>query len=277
MQKRRVKVAGDLPVTMTDAAAASRLAERKARRQNRTNNNQNKKMQSSCPAFVLFFVFIIMLGVILFKTSTFDYVSHHPGGEKDTDLNAVNSHGRGDKALSSFTSLDHALANANLVGLYFAASWCPMSTPITNKMSDIFSSGTSSLQERILSPLKPHIAHENIVRKDLAIVYVSSDKSETDMKKYSKSNWINVPFDSDDRDNLKRHFRTCAQVEMEELGIERRRLEIPSLIIIDSVTHGVLSLNGKEDMLEYGDGVLDHWQQLQDLLRSLEEKYVDED
>jgi hypothetical protein len=63
---------------------------------------------------------------------------------------------------------------------------------------------------------------------------------------------------------------------MEELEINPRRFHIPTLMIVDAVTHGVISTNGAEDLEEYGDGVLDHWLEIQTLTRALEDKYDEE-
>jgi hypothetical protein len=295
MQKRRVNSASSsLPVTMSDAAATktsrTSRSERRTKRQNSKEGGVNKSCMMS---FCLFFIVMGMVGFILM--SDFDYVSHHPinsstsksasastsasmGSREITD----SMHWKEDKgqfhfdnvSLSKFKSLKYALANADIVGIYFAASWCPMSTPVSDKIESLFSSDSSPLQHQVLS-IGDHDA--TAPKKDFALVYVSSDDNEKDMMGYSRKNWINVPFDSPDKEDIKRTFRICARIEMESLGIERRRKEIPSLVIIDSLTHGILSVNGEEDIMEYGKHVLDHWIQMKDLVRALEEKYLDEE
>ena len=210
-------------------------------------------------------VFILLL--IFLLSTNFDFVSHHPPAAPVAASSLTLGVGA---SLSKFKSLEKALTNSKIVGIYFAASWCDMSTPVSNALEKVFSAG-DSLQNRVLSNDTP-----DGEKKDLSIVYVSSDESEEDMKVYSRSNWINVPFESTDRNELKRHFRTCAQIEMEELGIDPRRFHIPTLLIIDSVTHGVLSTNGVDELEEYGTNVLDHWLQIQALTRGLEGKYEEE-
>lgn len=172
--------------------------------------------------------------------------------------------------LAKFSSLSYALANTELVGLYFAAAWCPMSTPVTEELESAFSQKVGTL----LVPGDETLTED--VHRPLAIIYVSSDKSDEDMKKYARDGWINVPFDSPDRNGLKRHFRVCAKRELQELGFDRK-MEIPTLIIIDSVTQGVLTTSGVSDLKEYGDKAIDHWLGLQNLIRSLEDKYEDEE
>lgn len=175
--------------------------------------------------------------------------------------------------LAKFSSLSYALANTDLVGLYFAAAWCPMSTPVTNDLESAFSGGKAA--GTLLVPGDETLTEK--VHRPLAIVYVSSDKSDEEMKRYShEKGWINVPYDSPERNDVKRHFRVCAKRELEELGFDRK-MEIPTLIIIDSVTQGVLTTSGASDLKEYGDKAIDHWLGLQTLIRSLEDKYEDEE
>ena len=282
MQKRRVKGSSDLPVTMSDATASSSgsISNSRTSRAERRLRRRNKESDGSCLlSFGLFFLFCFVLGIILF--SDFDYVSHHPLKTSSSSSSSSSEYMQHvGTSLTKFSSLKYALDNAELVGLYFAASWCPMSTPVTKKIDELFSMDTSPLKQHVLEPpltilseIGP-IESNNDEKKDIALVYVSSDDTESEMMKYSKNNWMNVPFDSKDRNDIKRHFRICAEVEMDSLGIERRRSEIPSLIIIDSATHGILSVSGKNDILEHGEGVLDAWMNLKHLLRFLEDKYV---
>lgn len=172
--------------------------------------------------------------------------------------------------LERFQSLSYALANADLVGLYFAASWCPMSTPVTEALKDAF---LESEGKFLSPPGSEEAGGDEDLHRTFALVYVSSDKTEEDMVSYAGKNWINVPFGSDERPELKKHFRTCARIELEELGIDRKN-EIPTLIIIDSATHGILSADGASDIKEYKEKALDHWLELQQLMRSLEDKYA---
>lgn len=152
--------------------------------------------------------------------------------------------------LSKYSELSYALEHSDLVALYFAASWCGMSTPISHALDQAF--GDSN--EVLLTDGK---------RKTLAIVYISSDRTLEDYNDYiTGRNWIAVPFESDQRTQLKHHFRTCAMPEVRELGIDRER-EIPTIIVIDSASHDVLTDEGVKDIRFLKEGVLDHWIELQ--------------
>ena len=178
----------------------------------------------------------------------------------------------GELPLSKFPSLTNAFAKSEIVLIYFAASWCPMSTPITEALDDAFSGKRNTL----LYPDEVgtyDAATEG--RKPLSLVYVSSDRSEEEMEDYIRGGWQSIPFDSTERTELKKHFRVCAKRELEELGFERR-FEIPTLMILDGHTHGIISTNGVEDIREYSDKALTHWLGMQSLIRGLEDKYEGE-
>jgi hypothetical protein len=164
--------------------------------------------------------------------------------------------------LASFETLNHALQHAKLVGVYFAASWCPMSTPITNKMEQAFSSVPNLL----------YTSGESGEKHEFAIVHVSSDTSQSTMENYLKLGWIGVPVDSPETVGLKRHFSTCAMREIKDLGIERK-FQIPTLIILDGESHGIVTTNGVHDLEEEGSGALNRWLQMQNSIPELESKY----
>jgi hypothetical protein len=152
--------------------------------------------------------------------------------------------------LSKYSELLYALENSDLVALYFAASWCGMSTPISHALDEAF--GDS---DQILT-----LDGE---RKSLSIVFISSDRSLDDYNNYvSGRNWIAIPYESPQRTQLKTHFKTCARPEVEKLGIDRER-EIPTIIVIDSRNHNVLTFDGVKDMKHLKQDALDHWIELQ--------------
>ena len=104
--------------------------------------------------------------------------------------------------VDKFPFLKSVLDGADLVGLYFAASWCPMSTPVTSMLSG------DMMPEAIGAAINPS---ETVGAKSgkslIDIVYVSSDETEEQMDGYIDSEWTNwksVPFDSDERTELKR-------------------------------------------------------------------------
>mmetsp|Transcript_15930 Transcript_15930/g.22692 ORF Transcript_15930/g.22692 Transcript_15930/m.22692 type:complete len:263 (+) Transcript_15930:88-876(+) len=176
--------------------------------------------------------------------------------------------------LLKYQSLSIAFKHAEVIALYFAASWCSMSTPVSDKIESCFGPDTEIAKERVLNIEKVKSDESSsFKKKDLAIVYVSSDSNVEEQMEYSRSNWIDVPFDSLERSNLKRHFRVCAKIEIDKLHINRKA-EIPSLIIIDSLTHKTLTMNGKSDVLSRGRSALDYWIQLKDELRASEDEEI---
>ena len=178
----------------------------------------------------------------------------------------------GELPLAKFPSLTNALAKSEVIGIYFAAAWCPMSTPITEALDDAFSGKRNTLLYPDEADTYDAAAEG---RKPLSLVYVSSDRSEEEMNDYIRGGWQSIPFDSTERTELKKHFRVCAKRELEELGFERK-FEIPTLLILDGHTHGIISTNGVEDIREYGDKALTHWLGMQSLIRGLEDKYEGE-
>lgn len=150
------------------------------------------------------------------------------------------------RALSQFSELSFALQNSDLVALYFAASWCPMSTPISIALDRAF--GNYDV-----------LTSENEGKKKLAIVYVSSDKTIEEYNEYIKNrNWLAIPFDSPQRNQLKHHFYTCAHRELKELGFDRKH-EIPTIIVIDSKSQGIITTNGADHVDDMREAALDHW------------------
>lgn len=165
--------------------------------------------------------------------------------------------------LSEFETVNNALEHVNLVGIYFAASWCPMSTPITNQLEEYFSSVPNLLYNPGESKTQKH---------EFAIVNVSSDTSQSAMEDYLRPGWIGVPFDSTETVALKKHFSVCAKREMAALGFERK-FEIPTLIILDGESHGTITTNGVYDLEVGGSSALDRWIYMQTVIRGLESKY----
>lgn len=140
------------------------------------------------------------------------------------------------KPLEQFTDLSSSLENSDLVALYFAASWCPMSTPISLALDEAFVNS-----DDILTP-KTNRGE----RKSLAIVYVSSDESKSEFDEYLSApnrKWNAIPYEhTEQRNQLKKHFATCAHREMEDLEIDRRH-EIPVRILTQSKLHGSFFAN----------------------------------
>ena len=153
--------------------------------------------------------------------------------------------------LEQYSSLEYALANTDIILLYFAASWCSMSTPVTRQIGEIFSDSNDILSD-------PSKSEKKSSKSKLAIVYVSSDTNEKEALKYGSENWIRVPFESSDRTQLKRHFHTCAASEAKLLNVHRKH-GIPNAIVIDSKTHDVISDRGMKDLTTHSTKVIEYW------------------
>lgn len=176
--------------------------------------------------------------------------------------------------LQTFPSLQYALEYSEMVGIYFAASWCPDSTPATQTLMKTFGSSSSLLLPPQTEDNKGNPPSE---RYPFSIVYVSSDKSEQDALTYGDlENWIRVPFESSERTDLKRHFQTCANSEKKKLNVHRK-YGIPTLIIVDSDTESVLTTDGMGDVEALGaDSAIERWEHMQSLVAGLADKYEQE-
>ena len=172
-----------------------------------------------------------------------------------------------DLPLQDFPSLQYALRNSEIALLYFAASWCPMSTPVTERIDEIF-------RDVLMEPPDEDSPRNLLQRHGVSLVYVSSDRDEAEMEQYLKPNWMTVPFHSEERAALKRRFATCARRELQTLGMERKH-EIPTLIVLSGPTHQVLTFHGVKDVEEYGINAIDHWIELEHLSAALDEKFVE--
>jgi hypothetical protein len=127
-----------------------------------------------------------------------------------------------------------------LLGIYFAAAWCPDSTEATNKLAEV--------------------ASENKDR--ITIVYCSSDYTKTQMTEYTPDSFQTVPFDNEDeRADIKRYFGACGAKEVEKLNMTPAQREhgLPTLIVLDRETEKVLTTGGAEDVVKDPKIAVDCW------------------
>jgi len=200
---------------------------------------------------------LTLVGLIIVWESVMSFFgsSSPPGDSMQNDAahnsrHLDKSHFYEQRPLDQFFELKYALEHSKLVLLYFAASWCPMSTPISNALDEAFGKDDVLLTN-------------NGQRKTLSIVYVSSDKTLEQYKEYTrKRQWLPIPFDSPEKNQLKRHFATCAHRELEELQFDRKH-EIPTGIVIDSRSQGIITTSGADDVEEMGAEALEHWLKMQ--------------
>lgn len=279
MQKRYkqgMKIGSDLPSSKRDIKVATTGRLRGLARH--MKNNVAKDYDPFAEARFIGRILAVGLLIVFFFAFSF-FLPQSTSRVEEIDVQILGEpQNYNDKLpLSHFRSLDYAFANADIVALYFAASWCPMSTVPTQLIKEIF----PLHHDNVLPPESENVKG-NGRRKRLAIVYVSSDESEEEMLEYSKhSVLMPIPYDSNDRNNLKVHFRTCAKREMEDLGIEIRRFEIPTFIVFDSLTHGILTTQGVADLqsqhqtvgdIHPSEQILSNWEFLQHTIRELEAK-----
>jgi thiol-disulfide isomerase/thioredoxin len=132
-----------------------------------------------------------------------------------------------------------------IVGLLFAASWCPDCTDVVPAIGQVASS--SSGQEL------------------LDVIYVASDHDEPAVQHFKPSSLRHVPIAAEpERSDLKRKFRTCAAKEMSNLGISERENGIPTLILLDSITGSVITETAVDDVMSGMpvNDILDKWKSL---------------
>ena len=100
------------------------------------------------------------------------------------------------------------------VALYFAAGWCPMCTS--------FEPGLLQFREAAVQS-----------GKDMEIIYVPSDRSDSDMvKRTTAMGMMSVPI-GEEADAMKTRFKIWAGAESAKLGTGRRS-GVPALVVLDS-------------------------------------------
>ena len=192
-----------------------------------------------------------------------------------------------------FPTLEYPFQHSALVGLYFAASWCPMSTVPTQQLDTYYGnillkpprklrlcneskSDTSGcpFPPKPFSQQQPKQQAKKSARlAPLSIVYASSDKTLKEWKLFCRQhkNWFAVPFEDGSNSStprgdgegkaMKQYFDVCSNREMSSLGItkEMRYSEIPCLIIFDSATQSIVTKTGINDLQAYGEMAIQHW------------------
>lgn len=134
-----------------------------------------------------------------------------------------------------------------IIGLLFAASWCPDCFDVVPRVGNVVAASANSL-----SPL-------------VEVIYVASDTNESEMLKFKPATLQHISLDAvQERSDLKRKFRTCAAKEMEDLRITDRKKGIPTLILLDSSTGRILTETGVDDVMKGGSSlsVLSKWRDL---------------
>lgn len=150
--------------------------------------------------------------------------------------------------LPQFPTLQAALDQSQVVALYFGASWCKQSKPVT------------AMIDQTLGPkLQAYAKLPASKKRPFSLIYVSSDNTKAQFANNNRNRfWHKVPFKSAERKQLKKYFKVCAKRELEKLQIQRE-FEIPTLILLSGETHKVLTKNGVQELKRLGPAVLDYW------------------
>jgi hypothetical protein len=168
----------------------------------------------------------------------------HTSGTKESSEQPPEKKARTERArlslADSFPSLPFNNTSTPLLGIYFAAAWCPDSTEATNKLGEV--------------------ALDNKDR--ITIVYCSSDNDEKQMLEYKPDSFLTVPFDKEDeRADIKRFFGACGAKEVEKLNMtpDQRMHGLPTLIVLDRETEKILTTGGAEDVVKDPKIAVDCW------------------
>jgi hypothetical protein len=148
-------------------------------------------------------------------------------------------------SLYHFPTMAYPLAHAKLVLLYFGASYFDEN----RFLRDCFFRDERLLPQEGLPISGPY---------DMAIVYVSSDEEE------GSSEWIHV-VDTAERNALRRKFQVGST-------LQEAKFTVPSLFVIDSASHGVMTPMGLIDLKEKGSEALEGWLQFQNSIQDLDPK-----
>lgn len=122
------------------------------------------------------------------------------------------------------------------VALYFSAGWCPMCTSFEPALMQFKAAAEDS-------------------GKPVEIVYVPSDRSESDAGKRAESmGMVAVPFEK--ADDYKKSFGVWAGSEALKFGFGGRRSGVPALVVLDPQDGSELAFVAAESK---GPGALGSW------------------
>lgn len=136
----------------------------------------------------------------------------------------------GSELIDSSGKKTDTVPSQKIIGFYFSAHWCPPCKTFTPKLVEFYSA------------LKKE-GH------DFEIIFVSSDKSKTEMMQYMKETempWAAIPYDSEETKAVKQIWRT-------ELNLRG----IPSLVILRDGQ--VIAKEGRRDVTASGTAAYQKW------------------
>lgn len=147
-------------------------------------------------------------------------------------------------------SIEFGTSSPRMIGLLFAAKWCPDCTnvvPAIGKVTDAV-----GLSEEDQDWLK--------------VIYISSDTDEMSIQQFKPSSMLHIPHSAvEERTRIKQYYSTCAAKEMSALQIPKRKNGIPTLILINTLTGTIVSESGVDDVMDpvtTDQQVLDQWKRL---------------
>jgi thiol-disulfide isomerase/thioredoxin len=131
-------------------------------------------------------------------------------------------------------SIDFGVSSPKIVGLLFAASWCPDCTDVIPAIGKVMDTA-----EEAGNPI------------GLSIIYVSSDNDEDSILQFKPKSLLHIPYDAvEERSELKRKYQTCASKETSILDMkETRKHGIPTLILLEASTGSVFTEHGVDDVM----------------------------
>ena len=131
------------------------------------------------------------------------------------------------KTKDGVVSTAEALKGKQAVALYFSAHWCPPCRGFTPKLAEIYTGLVAA-------------------GKSFEIVFVSSDREETDFDSYfGEQPWLALPY-------AERKLKAALSKKFKVSGI-------PSLIILDGETGEVITKDGREVVMEDPEGERFPW------------------
>ena len=146
-------------------------------------------------------------------------------------------------------SIDFGTSSPKMIGLLFAAKWCPDCTnvvPAIGKVTDAVAVGDDP--------------------DWLKVIYISSDFDEIAIQQFKPSSMYHIPHGAvEERTRVKRQYSTCAAKEMTALDIPSRKGGIPTLLLLDAITGTLIYENGADDVMDPNTSnqqVLDRWKKL---------------
>jgi thiol-disulfide isomerase/thioredoxin len=137
-----------------------------------------------------------------------------------------------------FTTVASIQKPPKVIGLPFAAKWCPDCTNVVPAIGKVMEVPVAA---DVSTTAKATDDNKNWLQK----IYVSSDVDELSIQQFKPKHILHVPFDAImERTKLKQKFAVCAAKE-----ITTRRHGIPTLLLLNAALGNVRSETGVDDVI----------------------------